>query len=224
MSIKISNYICKPLLFIACILAPVFGFSQSSDSVGTVYSSSSLRIAYNSSLVYPGIRFGVGLPVSTTHVIQLNKSGIQKTYLNDCFITGNLGWYHQTGFHDNFYLTAGWTIRRTKSHGFFTEFSPEMGISRTFLSSTTYNVDNAGNVEVKKYAGYYYALLSVGGGIGYDFEQTRHMPFLIFSRFNVLMMFPYNSTIYLRPAIEIGFACKPSNFLTLKVKSKSEIK
>ena len=115
-------------------------------------------------------------------------------------------------------------MRRTKSNGFLTEFSPEVGLSRTFLGGTTYQVDDNGNVSIKKYAGYYYALVSVGGGIGYDFSITKRKPFSVFSKFNVLMMFPYNSTIYLRPVMEIGLIYKPINFLSLKVKSKSRKK
>ena len=46
-------------------------------------------------------------------------------------------------------------MRRTKSRGFLTEFSPEVGLSRTFLGGTTYKVDDNGNVTIKKLAGYY---------------------------------------------------------------------
>ena len=135
-------------------------------------------------------------------------------------MTANLSWYHHPAFHDNCYLTVGWTMRRTKLNGFVTEFSPEVGLSRTFPGGTTYQVDNYGNVTIKKSAGYLYALISIGGGIGYDFSKTKQKPFLIFSKFNVLMMFPYNSTIYLRPVMEFGLIYKPLDFLSLKVKSK----
>jgi len=111
-------------------------------------------------------------------------------------------------------------MRRTKANGLFTEFSPEAGLSRTFLGGTTYQVDNSGDVTIKKHAGYYYALVSAGVGIGYDFSKIKHKPFLIFAKLNMLMMFPYNSTIYLRPAAEIGLIYKPMNFISLKVKSK----
>ncbi len=172
-------------------------------------------------MIYPGLRFGIGFPVSTTHMIRYTKSGEKNDYYKNRFITANLGWYHQQGFHDNLYLTAGWTMRRTKPSGFFTDFSPETGISRTFLGGTTYKVDNNGNVNIEKNFGYYYALLSLGGGIGYDFEQTRHLPLIVFSKLNLLMMFPYNSTIYVRTAIEFGVAFKPAHFLMIKVKSKN---
>jgi hypothetical protein len=198
----------------------VLCFSQSADSVRVEKKSSNLSVSYNSSIIYPGARFGVELPVETISITKTKKSGKTKDFVEDRFVTANLSWYHHPTFHDNCYLTVGWTMRRTKQSGFVTEFSPEIGLSRTFLGGTTYKVDDSGNVTIKKEAGYYYALISVGGGIGYDFSKTKHKPLLIFSKCNVLMMFPYNSTIYLRPAIELGLVYKPQNFLCMKVKSK----
>jgi len=195
-------------------------FSQSADSVRVEKKSSNLSMSYNSSIVYPGVRVGVELPVQTISITKTKKSGKTKDFVEDRFVTANLSWYHHPSFHDNSYLTVGWTMRRTKQSGFVTEFSPEIGLSRTFLGGTTYKVDDSGNVTIKKEAGYYYALVSVGGGIGYDFSKKKHKPLLIFSKCNVFMMFPYNSTIYLRPAIELGLVYKPQNFLCMKVKSK----
>lgn len=177
-------------------------------------------LSYNSSVIYPGAKLGIEFPVKTIYLTKINRSGKERDFIKDRFITTNLSWYHHPDFHDNLYFTAGWTMRRTRAKGFFTEFSPEVGLSRTFLGGTTYQVDNSGNVTRKKLAGYYYALASIGGGIGYDYSKTKQKPFLIFSKFNLLMMFPYNSTVYLRPAVEFGLIYKPIDFLSLKVKSK----
>ena len=201
-----------------------FCFSQGVDSVCVEKKSSNLKLSYISTLIYPGSSFGVEFPVNTIYLTKIKKSGKEKYFIKDRFVTTNLSWYHHPEFHDNVYLSAGWTMRRTKTNGFFTEFSPEAGLSRTFLGGTTYKVDDNGNVTIEKLAGYYYALLSIGGGIGYDFSKTKQKPFLMFSKFNLLMMFPYNSTIYLRPVIEIGLIYKPLNFLSLKVKSKYRTK
>ena len=209
----------KISLTLAVTVFSTFCFSQSMDSVRYEKKSSNLTISYNSSLIYPGTRFGVEFPVKTISINKISKSGKEKDFVKDRFLTTNLSWYHHPAFHDNVYLTAGFTMRRTKANGFLTEFSPEVGLSRTFLGSTTYEVDDNGNVSIEKLAGYYYALVSVGGGIGYDFSITKQKPFLIFSKFNMIMMFPYNSTIYLRPVMEIGLIYKPLNFLSLKVKS-----
>ena len=182
--------------------------------------SSNLMIAYNSSLIYPGARIGIETPVTATYITRLLKSGDKKEIVKDAFITANLSCYHHHDFHDNIYLTFGWTMRRTKSSGYFTEFSPEIGYSRTFLGGTTYKVNDNGDIAIEKLAGYNYALVSVGGGIGYDFSVVKAKPFLVCYKINLLTMFPYNSTVYMRPAMELGFIYKPSHFLTFKVRSK----
>ena len=185
----------------------LFCFSQS-DSPGRFSDSLNLKSSYNSSLIYPGARSGIEYLIKSINVAKTKKSGKKKDFDKEQFVSANLSWYHHPSFHDNFYLTGGWTRRKTHSKGFFTEFSPEIGISRTFLGGTTYKVDNNGNVSVVRLAGYYYALLSVGGGVGYDFSKIKFKPFMLFYKFNLLSMYPYNSTIYIRPAMEIGVIYK----------------
>lgn len=195
-------------------------FSQNADSVFVSRMSSNVKLAYIGSVIYPGASVGVEFPLSSRFLTKAGKSGADKKFTKERFLTAGLSGYHHPAFHDNIYFTAGWTARRTRSNGFLTEFSPEAGVSRTFLGGTTYQVDNSGNVTRKKLAGYYYALISVGGGIGYDFSKTKQKPFILFSKLNVLMLFPYNSTIYFRPLVEMGVIFKPLNFMSLKVKSK----
>jgi len=196
----------------------LIGFSQG-ESPGRLSDSLNLKASYNSSLIYPGARLGVEYSVKSFNVVKTKKSGKERNFDKERFVSANLGWYHHPYFHDNFYLAAGWTMRRTKSSGFFTEFSPEIGLSRTFLGGTTYKVNDNGTVSIKKFAGYYYALLSVGGGVGYDFSKIKHKPYMLFYKFNLLSMYPYNNTIYLRPAMEIGLIYKLSHFHISKPKA-----
>ena len=205
---------CLTVLFTAFAL---LSFSQS-DSIGHISGSLNLKSSYNSSLIYPGARLGVEYGIKQISPAMYGSSAEKRNFFKDRFISANISWYHHPNFHDNFYLTAGWTTRKTKSTGFFTEFSPEIGLSRTFLGGTTYQIDNHGVVSIKKLAGYFYALLSVGGGVGYDFSKIKHKPFMLFCKFNLLAMYPYNSTIYLRPAIEIGLIYKLPHFHKLKPK------
>lgn len=196
------------------------GFSQMREMTGNGKKSSNLKLAYNSSLIYSGARLGVEFPVKTTCVNKFRNSGKKKYFINDLFVTANFSWYHHPDFHDNFYVTTGFLIRRTKPNGFFTEFSPEIGYSRTFLGGTTYTVDNKDNISIIKLAGYNYAFISVGEGLGYDFSTTKSLPFSAYFKFNLFSMFPYNSTVYVRPAMELGLIYKPSDFLSIKTKSK----
>jgi hypothetical protein len=194
------------------------GYSQP-DTTSCNRISTNIKVSYNSSLIYPGARLGLESPLSRKFVTRSLNSGKEKSLIKEQFLTSMVSFYHHPGFHDNLYITAGWLKRRTKPKGFFNEFSPEIGYSRTFLGGATYTVSNSGEISKKKLAGYSYALISVGEGIGYDFKTK---PFLVFSKINLLCMFPYNSTLYLRPAMEIGLIYKPADFLKMRVKSKTQ--
>jgi hypothetical protein len=168
-----------------------------------------LNLSYNSSLIYPGISAGIEFPLYHINIQVIKNQKIVKYYSRGKFITCTLNWYHHPEFHDNLYLTAEWLMRRTKYSGFITEFSAGPGFSRTFLGGTTYRVDDNGNVTVVKLAGYNYALITFGGGLGYDFSMTKHLPFSAIAKMNIISMFPYNSTIYFRPVLEIGIRYFP---------------
>ncbi len=206
-----------PLLF--CLTLSLY--AQTTDSL--IIKSTNLTLSYNSSLIYPGARFGFEFPVTNIE-IKKKKSNGEKVVINEKFITAQLGWYHHPYFHDNFYFTGGWTTRRIKPSGFFSQFSPEIGYSRTFLGGTTYTVEEYNEVNITKWAGYNYLLLSLGVGLGYDFEKIKDKPFAVFSKFNLLMMYPYNSTFYLRPTIELGIIYKPKSFLNHTINSKIKTK
>jgi hypothetical protein len=142
----------------------------------------------------------------------LKKQKPFRSFKKERFISGNLNWYHHPDFHDNLYLTSEWVMRRTRFTGFISEFSAGPGFSRTFIGGTTYKVDNNGNISVIKLAGYYYAMITVGGGFGYDFSMEKQLPFSAFAKMNIISMFPYNSTIYFRPVLEVGFRYTPNRF------------
>jgi hypothetical protein len=139
----------------------------------------------------------------------LKNQKIVRYFTKGRFISGNLNWYHHPDFHDNLYLTAEWVMRRTRFTGFISEFSVGPGFSRTFLGGTTYKVDDNGNVSVIKLAGYNYALITIGGGFGYDFSMKKQLPFSAVAKMNLISMFPYNSTIYFRPVLELGIRYTP---------------
>lgn len=200
----------KLLLAMVCLVYSLVCFAKPNIPDQKIQTSVNLKLLYNSSLIYAGSRLGIEFPVKSFSTTVIKKSGWKKELIKDRFISANLSWYHHPYFHDNLYLTAGWTMRRSKESGFFTELSPEIGVSRTFLAGTTYKVDDAGNVSPEKFAGYFYALISIGGGIGYDFSIKRQKPIMIFFKLNLITLYPYNNTIYVRPAIETGFNWKLS--------------
>ena len=196
-----------PILF---LFSGILSHAQGDPNYKCFDDQPNIKISYNSSLIYPGISTGFEIPMPLIKVRKLIKNPDGKAFNKDWFISGNFNWYHHPEFHDNLYLTTEWVRRRTKSTGTISEFSFGPGFSRTFLGGTTYTLSNNGSISVVKRAGYNYALLTVGLGYGYDYSIKRYKPFLIFAKGNMLVMFPYNSTIYIRPVLELGVRYAPA--------------
>jgi len=154
-----------------------------------------LKLSYLSSLIYPGVNVGIEFPV---------RNATRKQVIKGRFISADLNWYHHPDFHDNVYLTAEWEMRRTNKNGLISEFSFGPGFSRTFLGGTTYRMNNSGDISVVKLAGYNYTMSTIGGGFGIDLSRKKQIPFLAIAKMNLISMFPYNSTIYIRPVMELG--------------------
>ena len=199
----------RTVLIIFAALFPVYCHAQS-DSTGKLNTCEyNLKLGYNSSLIFPGISTGIEFHLcKMDSMISVRHSG-SKPLTRNRFISANLNWYHHPAFHDNLYLTAEWVMRRTRKNGFISEFSFGPGFSRTFLGGTTYLINGSGDVSVVKLAGYSYALLTVGEGFGIDFSVKKHLPFSAVAKMNLITMFPYNSSFYFRPVLELGIRYKP---------------
>jgi len=167
-----------------------------------------LKLSYNSSLIYPGAKVGYEVPLTTKNIEKIKRSGKKKIFTREKLLSVNAAFYHHKNYHDNLYVTAGISFRRTKPSGFFFEFSPELGVSRTFIDGTTYTFDDTDVLKIHKTNGYFYPLLSVGGGFGYDFSVKKELPVAAFTKLNILTSYPYNSGFYLRPTFELGISYK----------------
>jgi hypothetical protein len=176
-----------------------------------------LRLAYNSSIIYPGATTSIDFPVQNIELTKFKNDSTFKSICKSRFVSITLGYYHHKGFHDNLYILSEWVMRRAKPGPLFTEFSAGLGYSRTFLGGTTYKIDESGNVSIVPLAGYSYAMLAISFGLGYDYSITKKIPLSIYSRLNMLVMFPYNSTLYPRPTLEIGIIYKPAHLLERKL-------
>ncbi len=185
-----------------------YSFGQDRVDEGKVKSTANIKLAYLGSIVYPGIEVGAEYPLRLLSLTKVKRSGKEKLLQKDRFVSTSLGWYQHKNYQDIVYLQAEYVMRRQNSTGFYTEFLPGIGISRGFVGGTTYQVSDDGNVKVKKSKGYNYAMASLGAGLGYDFARHYTFPAAAYARLTVLTMFPYNSTINVRPTIEIGINAK----------------
>jgi len=209
----------KPGIFLIAVLYCTLCHAQCDSINDSSVRELNLKLSYNSTVIYPGMSAGMEYPLNNMNMQVFRNHKPVRCVRKGKYISGNLNWYHHPDFHDNLYLTVEWVMRRTRFTGFVSEFSVGPGFSRTFLGGTTYKVDDIGNVSVVKLAGYNYALVTIGGGFGYDFSIVKHLPFSTVAKLNIISMFPYNSTIYFRPVFEFGIRYSPG---WLKIKIKKE--
>ncbi|MBP7509418.1 MAG: hypothetical protein KA807_16520 [Prolixibacteraceae bacterium] len=164
-----------------------------------------VKLGYNFDFINPGFTAGYEHLYKIKNNERKLKSGKIRSSKWESIISGNIGFYHHTGFHDNIYVTFGWAKRRVSAKGFYFDFSPEIGLSRTFVAGTTYNIENPDNIEIKSSSGYFYPLLGLGFGIGHDFSaRNKNIPIMASLNIKGIAMYPYNSFFYLRPIVELG--------------------
>ncbi len=91
----------KTYLTLILINIVIVCLSQNIDSLSTITNNSTLKLSYNSSLTYPGLRAGIEFPFRTAHITKQKKSARIKEFTWDRFISANLSWYHQPNLQDN---------------------------------------------------------------------------------------------------------------------------
>jgi hypothetical protein len=171
-----------------------------------------IKLAYLGSITYPGFKLGLEFPIYAKEKTKLKANGRTKVILKERTIVGNIIMYHHPKFHTNWMLLAEWQMRRVKQNGWFSEFSPGIGYSRTILAGTTYTFDNEGKVKQLKAAGNNYFMMSLSGGFGHNFKLKNGLPFKIYSKAAIMIFAPYSSFVYPRPSLELGLITNLSVF------------
>lgn len=167
-----------------------------------------LKISYLSTIKHPGFKVGLEYPLLQKRYF-LKDNSLKK--VKGRFATIHLGYYHHETFHDHWMLNVGYLWRRNNRHGWFTDVEPQLGISRTFLDGTTYEVNDTKVSKVAS-AGYWYANTQFAFALGKDFSKLeKSFPLKIYLRPSLLVLFPYNNFLYARPTVEIGGILNLSN-------------
>jgi hypothetical protein len=204
--------------------------SASRDLNPSEYSpATGVRGSILGSIIYPGFKIGVDRPFKYTKVEKFrtmspvfgNKT---KTYYKERYLSYNFGMYHQKSYHTNYLVQTEWIARRQKSKGFYVESSFGLGLSRTFVDGATYSVSDNGEIKKVPLAGNWFALASVGGGIGYNANSMKQKPFSIYLKHQWIFLFPYNAFVTPRPIVELGFNYNLSGFWDASPKFKHKTK
>ncbi len=210
------------LVLFLCLIWGLCAYAQSPEPVVSL-PQTGIKVAFLATPRYPGFDLGIERPYLVT---QLEKTRHQESrYISKTrYLSANLGYYHHPTYHDLFFLRLEHQYRRQGSGGWFTEWAPGVGFSRSFLGGETYSVSDGGQITRKTLAGFNYALVSLSGGGGYRFAKERANPVLIYAKTSVLCLFPSNSNFYLRPVVSLGVVFSSGSFLaahpTLKMKKK----
>ena len=149
--------------------------AQTTTSLVLPKPQKAIKAAYLGSIIYPGFKIGFERPYKAYQIDKSKRWGT-KSVMTERYWTANLGYYHHPNFHDNLFLLLEWQKRRQNANGWFMDLAPGLGYSRTFLGGTAYTVSDNGTVEIKKLAGYNYALLAASFGGGYNWGMKKENP------------------------------------------------
>ena len=209
------------LAIIILLLGNVYSVEAQNPQKADTVMQSTLEIGLAGALIYPGISMGVVHPLSIKQIDKTKKSKSGYRVFRTSSLDVNFATYHHPGFHDNFMLTGGWLMQHIAPNGIILEWEPALGVSRTFLNSTTYTVDPQGGVQQKHGAGFTYAMASIAGGVAYRIPESHWDVGL---RLSMIAMYPYNSTFYLRPLATLTARWTPKLWwpkqINLKTKKK----
>lgn len=162
-----------------------------------------VNAAYLGAIVYPGFRLGVERPYRYVQVDKI-KHGSIKSMLRQRYLNLSLGMFHHLTFQNHWMLQAEKVNRRQKQGGYFIQYHFGAGVSRAFAAGPDYEVQDDGSIHKVPLAGNWYAMVSLGAGIGYNFLMKKQKPVSVFLKQNWQFFFPYNAFLLPMPTIEIG--------------------
>lgn len=201
------------IVSVLILLNTHFSFAQKSVTVRKEMDKTpNVKAAYMGSIIYPGFKLGVEFPMFAKEKTRTKANGTTKIKLKERFIAANLSFYHHSTYHTNIMLSAEWQMRKTRQNGWFTEFAPGLGLSRTLLAGETYEQNETGSFDKANLAGHTYFMASVMGGFGYDFKVKKEKPMKVYFKGGLLILTPYNNFILPRPTAEIGVITSLSSF------------
>lgn len=179
-------------------------------------------------VVKPGFKIGAEMPIRTVQRTKAKANGKIRIVENQLYGTLNMWFSHTKGFNNALVVNTEFAYRKIRKCGFKTEVGIGIGLMRTFLDGTTYEVDNEGSVSIDKWAGSYFFLPSLSCGIGYNFENKHpNIPLTATLKPSLFFQTPFNSYSLPHIAVELGFSYKLKRSLFgLKTKKiyKSKVK
>ena len=130
---KILFLLLFGLKLIPCSSAQIANEWYKNDTILTPKSAILMKQDFMFSTNSKGWQIGIGKLLKQKEIHVLKKSGIEKIRTKNRILYGNIAYYYQPKFQHNWSLTAEYTMSHAYQNGFYSEFSPFLGVSRTFL-------------------------------------------------------------------------------------------
>lgn len=208
------------IFFLCFSFIPIFG-----QAVKESISESNLSpLMIKNILIFNSNKIGwqMGVAKQVWHITKYkNKpSGKVKVVSKDRLLWGSIGFYRHKDLHTNVFMTVDYSYVKNYRRNFYREFIPTIGISRTFLNSTTYFVDDMGNVKQKK-AGDWRIAAGFSSGIGKNFDSKK-AKFVrdIYLRINTQIFYPNFRFIAVQSSFLLGLTFNIDN---VKVPFKNRV-
>lgn len=100
----------------------------------------------------------------------------------------------------------GW--RRTGRRGGMVQGALSAGLFRSFYEGKTYRSTEDGRLQRTPLAGQWGFLPGLSLGVGRDLSVRGSVPLAVFANAHGMLQYPYNRTVLLRPALEVGLIFK----------------
>ena len=139
----------------------------------------------------------------TKHKIKFNST--EKLILKHRNRLVSLGFYIQPQLHTNILLSYHFQNIRDYKRGWYREFSPQLGISRTFLNQATYVVNSNGEVSQKHFAGDWRLMGGFNWGLGKQLKiKSDPKAMNVYLRLNTMIFYPNFRFVSIKPSLVIG--------------------
>jgi hypothetical protein len=168
---------------------------------------SQLQIALLGSGKHIGFTADFLRPLLLKKIIKSSKNGKVKTIHKQQALTLGFSYYYQPGLHQRYSVLAGYQLQRVGRKGMYSAFTPQLGISRTFIAEETYVVDETGGVKQKKGAGNWNLLAGASVGIGKEIAPSPNAKLpvnRVFLNSVLWVAYPNFRFIALKPSLQLG--------------------
>lgn len=160
-----------------------------------------IHVSYLGHLVFhPGFKIGTQYDFRTWTKSKEKKKG-EKVKNKSLFVSPQIGLYTHPQNHTGLLVNADVGYQRVKpKRGFYSAYSLGVGYLAQFNAGITYDFNNDGSIDEKRFASRSYFFPSVNAEFGQQINEQIGW----FSKITFGMQLPYNSGAILVPLTELG--------------------